>query len=119
MMPAFGRDGAFSKPGPTSEVADYVRTLSGNAPGVGADIDAGRRSSPTIAPPATATSGKGNIEIGAPNLTTQIWRYGPTKARLGAREDGGGATMPAWTGRLDEPTIKALAVFVHSLGGGK
>jgi cytochrome c oxidase cbb3-type subunit 3 len=27
--------------------------------------------------------------------------------------------MPAWTGRLDETTIKALAVFVHTLGGGE
>jgi cytochrome c oxidase cbb3-type subunit 3 len=27
--------------------------------------------------------------------------------------------MPAWQGRLDEPTIKALAVYVHSLGGGE
>ena len=27
--------------------------------------------------------------------------------------------MPAWTGRLDAETLKALAVYVHSLGGGK
>jgi cytochrome c oxidase cbb3-type subunit III len=27
--------------------------------------------------------------------------------------------MPAWAGRLDETTIKALAVFVHTLGGGE
>jgi cytochrome c oxidase cbb3-type subunit III len=27
--------------------------------------------------------------------------------------------MPAWTGRLDETTIKQLAVYVHSLGGGQ
>ena len=29
------------------------------------------------------------------------------------------AHMPAWQGRLDEATIKALAVYVHSLGGGE
>jgi len=27
--------------------------------------------------------------------------------------------MPAWVDRLDPVTIKALAVYVHSLGGGK
>jgi cytochrome c oxidase cbb3-type subunit 3 len=27
--------------------------------------------------------------------------------------------MPAWSGRLDEVTIKQLAVYVHSLGGGQ
>ena len=26
--------------------------------------------------------------------------------------------MPAWAGRLDPATLKALAVYVHSLGGG-
>jgi cytochrome c oxidase cbb3-type subunit 3 len=27
--------------------------------------------------------------------------------------------MPAWTGRLDEATVKSLALYVHSLGGGQ
>ena len=27
--------------------------------------------------------------------------------------------MPAWSGRLDDSTIKALTVFVHTLGGGE
>ena len=27
--------------------------------------------------------------------------------------------MPAWAGRLDDVTIKALAVYVHTLGGGE
>ena len=27
--------------------------------------------------------------------------------------------MPAWGGRLDEVTIRMLAVYVHSLGGGE
>jgi cytochrome c oxidase cbb3-type subunit 3 len=26
--------------------------------------------------------------------------------------------MPAWKGRLDKATIKALTIYVHSLGGG-
>jgi cytochrome c oxidase cbb3-type subunit 3 len=27
--------------------------------------------------------------------------------------------MPAWVGRLGETTVKELAVYVHSLGGGE
>jgi cytochrome c oxidase cbb3-type subunit 3 len=27
--------------------------------------------------------------------------------------------MPAWVGRVDDGTIKALAVYVHTLGGGE
>ena len=27
--------------------------------------------------------------------------------------------MPAWDDRLDDATIKAIAVYVHSLGGGE
>ena len=27
--------------------------------------------------------------------------------------------MPAWAARLDDSTIKSLAVYVHTLGGGE
>ena len=30
-----------------------------------------------------------------------------------------GGVMPAWSGRLDPTTIKALTVYVHALGGGQ
>ena len=33
--------------------------------------------------------------------------------------NGRGAVMPAWNGRLNESTIKALTVYVYSLGGGE
>ena len=33
--------------------------------------------------------------------------------------NGRGGIMPAWAGRLDDTTIKALAVYVHSFGGGE
>lgn len=64
--------------------------------------------------------GKGNRELGAPNLTDAIWLYGGdrasltetiTKARYGV--------MPHWSAKLDAVTIKMLAAYVHSLGGGE
>lgn len=33
--------------------------------------------------------------------------------------NGRAGMMPAWSKRLDDATIKSLAVYVHNLGGGK
>ena len=65
-------------------------------------------------------AGKGNQELGAPNLTDKIWLYGSDEATLiETITNGRAGVMPAWEGRLDPATIKAMAVYVHSLGGGK
>ena len=65
-------------------------------------------------------AGKGNQELGAPNLTDKIWLYGSDEATIVETvTNGRSGVMPAWVGRLDPSTIKALAVYVHSLGGGK
>jgi cytochrome c oxidase cbb3-type subunit III len=64
--------------------------------------------------------GKGKLEFGSPNLTDGIWLYGGTRtAILESIRTGRGGMMPTWAGRLDPVTLKALAVYVHSLGGGK
>jgi cytochrome c oxidase cbb3-type subunit 3 len=118
MMPSFGRDGTL-KPAEISSVADYVRTLSGNTPAPGADLASGKKIFADNCAACHGDDGKGNKELGAPNLTTQVWLYGPTKADIVQRvNNGGGGVMPAWGAKLDAPTIKTLAVFVHSLGGG-
>ena len=33
--------------------------------------------------------------------------------------NGRGGTMPAWQGRLSEPIIKSLVVYVYNFGGGE
>jgi len=64
--------------------------------------------------------GKGNQELGAPDLTDAIWLYGGTKvAIVTSISTGRGGVMPAWNERLDPVTIKQLTVYVHSLGGGQ
>jgi cytochrome c oxidase cbb3-type subunit 3 len=64
--------------------------------------------------------GKGGPEIGAPNLTDMTWLYGgeaeDIRAQIWKPQQG---VMPAWGMMLDETTVKELAVYVHSLGGGK
>lgn len=117
-MPAFGKDGILQKP-EISAVADYVRTLSGIAK-PGADFDKGKEVFAANCAACHGEDGKGNLELGAPNLTDGIWLFGSDKATIEyGIVNGRGNVMPAWHARLDPTTIKALAVYVHSLGGGR
>jgi cytochrome c oxidase cbb3-type subunit III len=64
--------------------------------------------------------GSGNQEMGAPNLTDAISLYGnDPKSLRQTIENGRSGAMPAWGDRLDKTTLKSLAVYIHSLGGGK
>ena len=59
-------------------------------------------------------------QFGAPNLTDAIWLYGGSREKIAASVTNAHAgVMPAWEGRLDPVTIKMLAAYVHSLGGGE
>jgi cytochrome c oxidase cbb3-type subunit 3 len=118
-MPAFGRDGIL-KPNEISAVADYTRTLSGLAPEAGADLALGKKVFADNCAVCHGENAKGNRELGAPNLTDKIWLYGPDKQTIvQGIQNGRGGVMPNWGNRLPEPTIKALTVFVHTLGGGE
>ena len=58
--------------------------------------------------------------MGAPNLTTKVWLYGSDLSDIVNRITvGGGGQMPAWGLKLNGEEIKALTVFVHTLGGGQ
>jgi cytochrome c oxidase cbb3-type subunit III len=118
-MPAFGKDGIL-KPEQIDEVVSYVRTLSGRAPEQGADVAAGKKIFADNCAACHGEDGKGNVDMGAPNLTTKVYLYGAdikdlTYTVTYARN----STMPAWGKRLDPVTIKSLDIYVHSLGGGK
>jgi cytochrome c oxidase cbb3-type subunit 3 len=119
VMPAFGRDGIL-KPDQISAVADYARSLSGLATEPGANLAVGKKLFADNCAVCHGEQGKGNRELGSPNLTDKIWLYATDKETImdGIR-NGRGAMMPAWTGRLDDSTIKALTVYVHSFGGGE
>ncbi|MBL4612185.1 MAG: cytochrome-c oxidase, cbb3-type subunit III [Emcibacter sp.] len=63
---------------------------------------------------------KGNRDFGAPNLTDGISLYGADPETLMATISfSRKGVMPTWEGRLDAATIKSLAVYIHSLGGGE
>jgi cytochrome c oxidase cbb3-type subunit III len=118
-MPAFGRDGML-KADEISTVANYVRTLSGLKTEPGADLGRGGKIFADNCAVCHGPRGKGNRELGAPNLTDQIWLYAPDKKTImEGIFSGRGGVMPAWGGKLDDVTIKALAVYVHTFGGGE
>jgi cytochrome c oxidase cbb3-type subunit 3 len=118
-MPAFGRDGTL-KPDQISMVADYVRSLSGLKTEPGADLAAGAKIFAGNCAVCHGPQGKGNRDLGAPNLTDNIWLYAPDKTTImEGITNGRGGVMPAWSGKLDPVTIKALTVYVHTFGGGE
>jgi cytochrome c oxidase cbb3-type subunit 3 len=118
-MPAFGRENML-KSNEISAVADYVRSLSGLSTEADADLALGKKAFADNCATCHGPEGKGNRELGAPNLTDKIWLYASDKDTIMQGViNGRGGVMPAWGGRLSEPTIKALAVYVHTLGGGE
>ena len=117
-MPAFGRDGML-KHDDIVTVANYVRSLSGLSTAPGTDLAAGAKIFAANCAVCHGPQGKGNRSLGAPNLTDQIWLYGSsTDTIIDGVWNGHGGVMPAWGGKLDPVTIKALAVYVHTFGGG-
>jgi cytochrome c oxidase cbb3-type subunit III len=118
-MPAFGKT-AMLKPEEIGAVANYVRSLSGLSVRSGADLAAGKKIFADNCSSCHGDDGKGNQDLGAPNLTDKIWLYGADEAIIiETITNGRSGVMPAWSGRLDPSTISALAVYVHTLGGGR
>ena len=107
------------KPAEISTLADYVRSLSGLPVEKGADLAAGKKLFEANCAVCHGADAKGKLELGSANLTDKIWLYGSSKETImNGIEHGHGGVMPTWQGRLSEPTIKALTVYVWSFGGG-
>ncbi|ARU15439.1 cytochrome-c oxidase, cbb3-type subunit III [Croceicoccus marinus] len=113
IMPAFE---GMLEPAQVEAVVSHVLSLSGKAEGsaLGAQTFADNCAV------CHGARGEGSREFGAPSLNDAIWLRGSTREdirrqvlnpRLGM--------MPKWEGRLDPVTIKMLAAYVHSLGGGE
>ncbi len=65
-------------------------------------------------------AGTGDREQGAPNLTDAISLYGGDRATLTQTVNNARfGVMPPWANRLSEDEIRAVATYVHSLGGGE
>jgi cytochrome c oxidase cbb3-type subunit 3 len=122
-MPAWG-DAAKNPPqllaaAQISAVADYVLSLN-HKPVDEASAKAGQAIFTENCTACHGGNAEGNQDMGAPPLTSGVWLYGGDKATLVETITHGRAgQMPAWSERLDEATVKMLALYVHQLGGGK
>lgn len=118
-MPRFQLDGILSAK-EVEAVADHVLVMAGQAPAKAYDPKQGAQLYADNCVACHGETGKGNRELGAPNLTDKAWLYGSDrKSIIQTIAQSRNGVMPAWSGRLDDATIKMLAVYVHALGGGE
>lgn len=112
-MPAFGD--IFDAP-QLSAVTDYVLSLSGSgqADATGAQLFAENCAA------CHGDRGEGNQDLGAPALNDAIWLYGNDPAQVRSQiANPRHGVMPGWSDKLDPVTIRMLAAYVHSRGGGQ
>ena len=97
-------------------LVDHVLALSGKAQPnpVGAQLFADNCAA------CHGSAGEGSRDVGAPRLDDAIWLRGSSREAIKRQilEPRMGM-MPKWAGRLDPVTIRMLAAYVHSLGGGE
>lgn len=113
-MPVF--DGMLSRDD-IRTVADYVQSLSGLETEVAPDrLTAGETLFMDNCASCHGEEAKGNIDLGAPDLTDAHWIYGgDDKAILTTILKGRQGWMPAWENRLDETDRKLLTVYLQDL----
>ena len=111
VMPSFahlGKDGI-------DNVVNYVLTLSGRQADA-AKASAGKATFDMQCVGCHGADAKGNILIGAPNLTDKIWLYGSTKGHITmSLEKGRNGIMPAHRDFLGEDKVHLLSAYIYSL----
>lgn len=117
-MPKFGVDGIL-KPDEIQSVADYVMTLFGQ-PIPGRDVSKGKQLFADNCAVCHGEAGQGNRDVGAPKLAAQTHLIAQDRDGVVAQVTNPHmGVMPNWNLRLDTATIKSVALYVHSLGGGE
>lgn len=118
-MPAFGADELLSKE-EIDQVANFVASKVGLDTEQGVDLAAGETVFMDNCAACHGEDLKGMQEVGAPNLTSANYLYKKSLDAIKAQVNHPrNSVMPAWVDRLDEATIKSLALYVHAFGGGQ
>lgn len=115
LMPGFGAQKMLERP-QILDMVEFVRSVSGQEH----DAAAAARAKPVFAENCASChseEARGNQEMGAPNLTDNVWLYGGSRQDLYATLwHGRGGVMPAFGDRLSEDMIRKLVLHVRSLG---
>jgi len=103
-----GREGVF-------QVAEYVLSLSGKRVDPAA-AEAGKEKFRQLCVACHGPEGKGNVALGAPDLTDNVWLYGSSqKTVMETIDKGRSGRMPAHAEFLGEAKAHLLAAYVYSL----
>lgn len=117
-MPAFGAQRLLER-AQVHDLVDYVRGLSG----AGHDAAAADRAAPVFAENCAAchgAAGRGNQDLGAPNLTDAASVYGSGReAVFTTIWQSRAGVMPAFGTRLPDDSLRKLVVYVRNFGGGE
>jgi cytochrome c oxidase cbb3-type subunit 3 len=113
IMPPWGE---ILGPAGVENVLAYVMGLQGRKLEAG-DVKAGAARFAELCSACHGPEGKGNILLGAPNLTDGVWLHGGSLAAVrDSIQHGRSGAMPAHVPRLGETRVKLLAAYVLSLG---
>ncbi|MCW3473185.1 cytochrome-c oxidase, cbb3-type subunit III [Limobrevibacterium gyesilva] len=117
-MPAFGKDQMLPR-SDIENVAAFVQSLSNPSIATGPDagkVAAGRQVFATNCTACHGEAGKGNIEMGAPDLTDTVWIYGGDRQSIMTTLYGGRqGHMPTWEARLSPLDRKILTLYILDL----
>ncbi|MEM7766150.1 MAG: cytochrome-c oxidase, cbb3-type subunit III [Pseudomonadota bacterium] len=118
LMPRYGADKLLTA-SEIDDLTDYVLRVSNQEH----DTMAASRGSDTFGRLCSSCHGRdarGDRTQGAPNLTDSEWLYGSGRGDIyNTIYNARNSHMPAWEDRLSDAEIKALSVYVHTLGGGE
>lgn len=121
-MPAFGRDHLLEA-GQIGDVTEHVISLSTARERLALNRSAATRGALVYQAQCAVChgpSGAGDRSVGAPSLRDDLWLYGDSRAEIRRQiELGRGGVMPSWQQRFDAGTLRALAFYVHQMGGGE
>ena len=113
MMPAMGA--ALGGEDGIDEVASYVQSLSGRKTDA-AKTTAGKAKFEMMCAACHQATGKGNVALGAANLTDNVWLYGGSAGAIKQTiRDGRNGKMPAHKNFLGEDKSHLLAAYIYSL----
>jgi len=119
-MPAFG---GLLTAGQIGDVTEYAISLSSARARLHPNAGAAVRGAAIYAEQCAAchgASGAGDRSVGAPSLQDDVWLYGGSREEIRRQvELGRNGVMPSWERRFDEGTLRALAYYVHQMGGGE